>query len=109
MQNYPSFISWCCRLLLTAINRSIINQNEFLQTLRRCYLEWVLTGQSKPILIELPKFFVYRAVEGPMLLVTMLFFSSLAFTILENAMSVIFIHRVAIHRRHFLVTAILPF
>ena len=39
----------------------------------------------------------------------MLFFSSLAFTVLENAMSVIFHHRVAIRRRHFLVSAILPY
>jgi YihY family inner membrane protein len=39
----------------------------------------------------------------------MLFFSSLAFTVLENAMSVIFVHRVAIRRRHFLVSAVLPY
>jgi YihY family inner membrane protein len=39
----------------------------------------------------------------------MLFFSSLAFTVLENAMSVIFHHRVAIRRRHFLVSALLPY
>jgi membrane protein len=39
----------------------------------------------------------------------MLFFSSLAFTVLENAISVIFLHRVAVHRRHFLVSALLPF
>jgi YihY family inner membrane protein len=39
----------------------------------------------------------------------MLFFSSLAFTVLENAMSVIFHHRVAIRRRRFLVSAIIPY
>ena len=39
----------------------------------------------------------------------MLFFSSLAFTVLENAMSVIFIHRVAIRRRHFLVSAVIQY
>jgi YihY family inner membrane protein len=39
----------------------------------------------------------------------MLFFSSLAFTVLENAMSVIFYHRVAIRRRHFLVSAVMPY
>ena len=46
---------------------------------------------------------------GWVLLATMLFFSSLAFTVLENAMSVIFVHRVVIRRRHFLVSAILPY
>ena len=46
---------------------------------------------------------------GWLLLATMLFFSSLAFTVLENAMSVVFLHRVAIRRRHFLVSAVLPY
>jgi membrane protein len=46
---------------------------------------------------------------GGILFVTMLFFSALAFTILENAMSVIFYHRVKIKRRHFLVSAVMPY
>ena len=47
-------------------------------------------------------------VVGWVLFVTMLFFSSLAFTVLENAMSLIFVHRVVIRRRHFLLSALLP-
>jgi YihY family inner membrane protein len=39
----------------------------------------------------------------------MIFFSSLAFTVLENAMSVIFVHRVVVRRRHFLWSALLPY
>jgi len=39
----------------------------------------------------------------------MLFFSSMAFTMLENAMAVIFSHRVRKHRRHFLISAIIPY
>ena len=58
---------------------------------------------------ELANFLKHREVMGWVLLVTMLFFSSLAFTVLENAMSVIFLHRVAIRRRHFLVSAVLPY
>ena len=46
---------------------------------------------------------------GWVLLVTMLFFSSLGFRVLENAISVIFLHRVAKRRRHFLVSLLLPF
>ncbi len=46
---------------------------------------------------------------GIILLITLLFFSALAFTVLENAMSVIFFHRVAIKRRHFLVSAVMPY
>ena len=37
------------------------------------------------------------------------FSSALAFTVLENAMSVVFHHRVAIHRRRFIVSALLPY
>jgi YihY family inner membrane protein len=42
-------------------------------------------------------------------LLALLFFSSMAFTILENAMAVIFHHRASVRRRHFLVSAILPY
>ena len=51
----------------------------------------------------------HRDVIGWVLLGTMIFFSSLAFTVLENAMSVIFHHRVAIRRRRFIVSALLPY
>ena len=50
-----------------------------------------------------------KQVIGTILFLTMLFFSALAFTILENAMSVIFYHRVKIRRRHFLVSAVMPY
>jgi hypothetical protein len=39
----------------------------------------------------------------------MLFFSSLAFSALEKSMAVIFDHRKAVHQRHALVSAILPY
>jgi len=39
----------------------------------------------------------------------MVFFSSLAFSVLESAMSVIFLHRLAHHRRSFLVSFSLPY
>ena len=68
-----------------------------------------MPGQSRAIVAELANFLDHRDVIGWVLLATMLFFSSLAFTVLENAMSVIFLHRVAIRRRHFLVSALLPY
>jgi membrane protein len=39
----------------------------------------------------------------------MLFFSSLAFSVLEKAMAVIFAHRVVLEKRHFLISAVLPY
>ena len=106
---YYALLSIVPLLILIVIALShLVDQTELLHTLAR-YLEWVIPGQSKAIVRELANFLDHRDVLGWVLLATMLFFSSLAFTVLENAMSVIFIHRVAIRRRHFLVSALLPY
>ena len=94
-------------LMLIALSQ-IIDEGELLATLAR-YLEWLTPGQSEAVIGELANFLDHRAVIGWVLLATMVFFSSLAFTVLQNAMSVIFLHRVAIRRRHFLVSAIIPY
>jgi YihY family inner membrane protein len=94
-------------LMLIALSQ-IIDESELLTTLGR-YLEWLTPGQSKAVIGELASFLDHRGVIGWVLLVTMIFFSSLAFTVLENAMSVIFLHRVAIRRRRFLVSAAIPY
>ena len=106
---YYALLSIVPLLILTVIALSyIIDQAELLHTLGR-YLEWLIPGQSRLIVVELTYFLDHREVIGWLLLATMLFFSSLAFTVLENAMSVIFVHRVAIRRRHFLVSALIPY
>jgi len=94
-------------LMLIALSQ-VIGQGELLATLGR-YLEWLIPGQSTAVIGELARFLDHRGVIGWVLLVTMVFFSSLAFTVLENAMSVIFLHRVVIRRRHFLVSAVIPY
>ena len=106
---YYTLLSIVPLLILAVIALShVIDEAELLQTLA-IYLEWLLPGESASIVRELANFLDYRSVMGWVLLATMLFFSSLAFTVLENAMSVIFHHRVAIRRRHFLVSAVLPY
>ena len=85
-----------------------IDQAELLVTLRR-YLELLMPGQSASIVAEVANFLDNRGLITWVLGGTMLFFSSLAFTVLENAMSVIFVHRVQVRRRHFLVSAIIPY
>jgi membrane protein len=106
---YYALLSIVPLLILFAIALShLIDQTELLQTIGR-YLEWLVPGQSRAIVAELKSFLDHRDVVGWVLLVTMLFFSSLAFTVLENAMSVIFIHRVAIRRRRFVISALLPY
>jgi YihY family inner membrane protein len=106
---YYALLSVVPLLILTVIALShVIDQAELLQTLGR-YLEWLVPGQSRAIVAELARFLANRELIGWVLLATMLFFSSLAFTVLENAFSVIFHHRVSIRRRHFLVSAVIPY
>ena len=72
-------------------------------------LEFVVPGQSKALVGELRTFLAHREVVGWLLLALMLFFSSLAFAVLESAMSVIFFHRAPVRRRRFLISAVMPY
>jgi YihY family inner membrane protein len=94
-------------LILLALSH-VIPEDRLLLTLSE-YLEFVVPGQSTAVVEEVRTFLAQKQVVGSILFVTMLFFSALAFTILENAMSVIFYHRVKIKRRHFLVSAVMPY
>src|ERR1035437_2543224 len=106
---YYALLSIVPLLILMVIALShVIDQDVLLATLRRA-LEYVVPGEGKAVVVELKAFLDHREVIGWVLLVTMLFFSSLGFKVLENAISVIFLHRVAVRRRHFLVSLLLPF
>lgn len=106
---YYALLSIVPLLILSVIVLSqLIDQGELLATIGR-YLEWLIPGQSHAIVAELGNFLAHSSYIGWVLLATMLFFSSLAFTVLENAMSVIFLHRAAVRRRHFMVSALLPY
>ena len=106
---YYALLSIVPLLILVAIALShVIEQSALLEAIGR-YIGWLAPGQSRFIVSELANFLAHREVVGWLLLATMLFYSSLAFTVLENAMSVVFLHRVAIRRRHFMVSAVLPY
>lgn len=106
---YYALLSIVPLLILSVIALShFVGRQELLTTVRR-YLEWVLPGQSGAIVVELGSFLAHRDVLGWVLLVSMLFFSSLAFTVLESALAVIFRHRKAVRPRHFLVSAVIPY
>lgn len=106
---YYTLLSIVPLLILVVIGLShLVDQTLLLDTLRRA-LEWVVPGQSAAVVQELAAFLAHRGAVGWVLLVTMLFFSSLAFSVLEGAISVIFLHRVEVHKRHFLVSFALPF
>ncbi len=95
-------------ILMVIVLSHVIDQGELLATLRRA-LEFVVPGQSKQVVQELRDFLDNSAAVGWVLFATMLFFSSLAFKVLENAMSVIFLHRIAVKRRPIIYSLLLPF
>ena len=106
---YYALLSIVPLLILMVIALSqVIDQDVLLATLNRA-LEYVVPGEGKAVVEELKAFLVHREVIGWMLFVTMLFFSSLGFRVLESAISVIFLHRVAERRRHLVVSLLLPF
>src|SRR3954470_18793626 len=106
---YYALLSLVPLLLLALIALShVIDRALLLETLER-YLGWLLPGQSAAVVDELTSFIEHREVLSWVLLGTMLFFSSLAFTVLENAMSIIFHHRVVARRRHLSVKLFLPY
>ncbi|MGO9613249.1 MAG: YihY/virulence factor BrkB family protein, partial [Dissulfurispiraceae bacterium] len=73
------------------------------------YLAMVIPSYAANLTEQVQVFLTHRKVIGLIGFLVMLFFSSIAFTVLENAMSVIFLHRVRILRRHFLISAIIPY
>ena len=106
---YYALLSIVPLLILTVIALSqVIDQSVLLATVARA-LEYVVPGKGRAVVGELRVLLDHREVIGWMLFFTMLFFSSLGFKVLENAISVIFVHRVQERKRHFLVSLLLPF
>lgn len=94
--------------LMLVLLSQIWDLQALLATLRE-YLALVAPGQTQVLIDQLRVFLENWKVTGMVGIAILLFFSSIAFTVLENAMSVIFFHRVAVRRRHFLVSAIIPY
>jgi membrane protein len=94
-------------LLLIALSH-VVDEARLLAALRE-YLEFVVPGQSAVLVADFSAFLAHRTLVGGVVLASMLVFSALAFTVLENAMAVIFHHRTSARRRHFVVSALLPY
>ena len=69
----------------------------------------IIPDHSEAVVAQIADLLANRHVVGWVGIAVLLFFSSLAFTVLENAMSVIFFHRVRVRRRHFMLSAVLPY
>ncbi len=94
-------------LALTVLSH-VIGEERLVATMAT-YLEMVVPGYTATLLEQVRIFVENRRVIGSIGFLVMLFFSSIAFTVMEHAISVIFFHHVRHERRGFLVSALIPF
>ncbi len=106
---YYTLLSIVPMLALILVLLSQFQETANLLEALREYLALVSPAQAEALIAQISLFLENWKVVGAAGLLLLLFFSSVAFTVLENAMSVIFFHRVAVKRRRFLVSAIIPY
>jgi membrane protein len=106
---YYTLLSLIPMIALTLVVMShFLNEEQLFHTIST-YLEMVVPRYASTLTEQVQVFLSNRQVIGVVGFIFMLFFSSMAFTVLENAMSVIFFHRFRIQRRHFLISAVIPY
>ena len=106
---YYTLLSVIPMLILTLIVLSHFIEQDRLLHIVSTHLGVVMPSYAASFTGQVRVFLEHRHVIGFVGFLVMLFFSSLAFTVLENAMSVIFIHRAGVRRRHFLISAVIPY
>lgn len=94
-------------LLVVALSH-VLDPRLLILTLSR-YLELVVPGQSEPIVADIAAFLRHRLEVSGVLVVVLLFFSSLAFGILEKSFAVIFHHRQSERERSWLTSMLIPY
>jgi YihY family inner membrane protein len=95
-------------ILALVVLTNFIEEQQLLHTLS-LYLELLIPGYAATLTEQVRSFLEHRTTVGFIGFIGMLFFSSTAFSTLENAISVIFYHRVRIQRRRYLISAIIPY
>lgn len=95
-------------LLLVGLSH-IVARQRLVDTVRENLTLLLPPTSARALTEQVVTFLDHRDVVGGIGGLVLLFFSSIAFSVLENAMSVIFHHRVVVRRRHVLVSAALPY
>ena len=95
-------------ILALIVLTHFIEEQQLIHTLST-YLEMVIPGYAATLTEQVRAFLEHREAVGIIGFLVMLFFSSIAFSMLENAMSVIFFQRVRIQRRNFILSAVIPY
>jgi len=106
---YYTLLSVIPMLALILVGLSHFIEDEQLYSTILTNLKLVIPQHAEMVAGQVWGFLERRQLVGIFGILFMLFFSSMAFTVLENAMAVIFSHRARRHRRHFLISAIIPY
>jgi YihY family inner membrane protein len=93
--------------LLLVVLSHLVDEGRLIHTVA-LNLEFLLPGQAPAITEQIAAFLEHRHVVGGIGIAALLFFSSIAFSILEDAMAMIFHHR-APKPRHPLLSAVIPY
>ena len=95
-------------ILALIVLTHFINEQQLIHTLSR-YLGMLIPGYAATLTEQAKAFLEHRKAVGIIGFLVMLFFSSMAFSMLQNAISVIFSQRTGLYRRNPLVSAIIPY
>ncbi len=106
---YYTLLSVIPMLALILVGLSHFIEGEQLYHTIHSNLKLVIPAYAASVSDQVWGFLARRQLVGIIGILFMLFFSSMAFTVLESAMAVIFSHRSRKHRRHFLISAIIPY
>jgi membrane protein len=94
-------------LILVGLSH-FVNQDLLIQTIAR-NMELLIPNYADSLANQVRMFLAKRQLVGAVGFLVMLFFSSMAFSVLESAMAVIFSHREQAMRRPFFISAIIPY
>lgn len=95
-------------ILALIVLTHFIEEQQLIHTLSQ-YLEMVIPGYAATLSEQVRVFLEHRKAVGIIGFLVMLFFSSMAFSMLGKAIAVIFSQRPGIRRRNLLVSAIIPY
>lgn len=106
---YYTLLSIIPMLALILVGLSHFIEEQQLYNTILSNLKLVIPAYAESVTGQVWGFLARRQLVGIIGILFMLFFSSMAFTVLENAMAIIFSHRARKHRRHFLISAVIPY
>ncbi len=95
-------------IIALVVLTNFIEEQQLLITLSH-YLEMLIPGYATTLTEQVQAFLKHRKVISIIGFLGMLFFSSTAFSMLENALSVIFMQRTTVKHRNIMISVIIPY